>query len=193
VRQGDGPTDDDPSDLTPVLVAKLRAGDPRAGALLDTLYRDAMIRFCWGHLGGMVEAEDAVQEIFLKVFQSAQVPESFRPWLYKIARNHCVSILRVRGRRPDDGVMPPASQVDAELTGNLTRLAKQEDKMEFARRFAALPEAQREALRLRHVEGLKRHEVAHILDVPESVVKSRCYEGLKALRNRIEPPEPKKS
>ena len=55
---------DQDKDLTPTLVAGLREGDPEAGKLLNTLYRERLIRFCWGYLGAIDEAEDAVQEIY---------------------------------------------------------------------------------------------------------------------------------
>jgi len=57
-------------ELTPSLVARLPAGNTEAGALLDELYRQTMTRFCWGYLGNVEEAEDAVQDVFYKVLSS---------------------------------------------------------------------------------------------------------------------------
>ncbi len=88
-------------DLTPSLVGKVRAGDAQAGVLLDQLYRQVMIQFCWGHLGSVEEAEDAVQEVFCKVLKATEVPDNFRAWLYKIARNHCLNVRRGYARRRD--------------------------------------------------------------------------------------------
>ena len=64
-------------DLTPSLVAQLRAGSGEAGVLLDRLYRDAMTRLAWGYLGDLDDAEDAAQEIFCKVLEADRVPERF--------------------------------------------------------------------------------------------------------------------
>ncbi|GAF68678.1 unnamed protein product, partial [marine sediment metagenome] len=105
------PTDRPPGDLTPSLVARLRAGDVEAGALLNTLYRQAMIRFCWGYLSSVEEAEDATQEVFCKVLKTDRVPDNPRAWLYKIARNYCLGILRGRLHRRDARVLPPDSQL----------------------------------------------------------------------------------
>jgi RNA polymerase sigma-70 factor (ECF subfamily) len=55
--------------------------------------------------------------------------------------------------------------------------------------IAALPEDQREVLRLRYAEGLLRDEIAEVLDIPLSVVKSRIYEALKALRGKLNRPD----
>lgn len=174
-----GPREDD---RTAELVTVLRASDPRAGALLDKLFRDALIRFCWGYLEHMEEAEDAVQDICFKVTSTDVVPDVFRPWLYKTARNHCLNLLRGRARRRDGRELPDASQVHEVLTGHLTRLVQAEQRSRLNEFVRALPETQREILRLRYVEDLPRAEIAEVLELPEAVVKSRLFEGLKRLR-----------
>jgi RNA polymerase sigma-70 factor (ECF subfamily) len=141
-----------------------------------------VLRFCWGCLGSREEAEDAVQEVFCKVLAAEQVPDRFRPWLYRIARNHCLNMLRDKARRKDDRVLPSDSRLDAATTGNLTRLVKRELRSRIAHLLAALPAAYREVLQLRYAEGLSRAEIAEVLELPESVVKSRLFEGLKKLR-----------
>ncbi len=174
---------------TPSLVARLRSGDPGAGAFLDKLYRDALVRCCWGYLGRVDEAEDAVQDICYKVLTAECVPDTFRPWLYKIARTHCLNLLLHRARRKDGAELPAASQVDELLTGHLTRLVRKEQQSRISELVASLPETQREVLRLRYVEDLSRAEIAEVLQIPESVVKSRLFEGLKRLREQAPLPE----
>jgi len=169
-------------DLTPSLVVRLRAGDDQAGAILDQLYRKPMIRFCWGYLGSLQDAEDAVQEVFCKVLRTPAVPENFRVWLYKIARNHCLNVLRGRARHPDAQVLTASAALDAELTGNLTRLVKQELRARMFHLVAALPAGYRESLRLRYVEGLSRTEIAYVLEASETQVKEQLFEGLRRLR-----------
>ncbi len=169
-------------DSTDRLVACLRNRDPEAAALLDSLYRDALVRFCWGYLGQMDEAEDAVQELTYKVLALPDVPDHFRPWLYKTARNQCINLLRERALRLTGHVLPAPSAVPDTLTGHLTRLVKQEMQSRLAELVGQLSEAQREVLRLRYVENLTRAETAEVLELPESVVKSRLFEGLKRLR-----------
>jgi len=170
------------ADMTPSLVARLRAGDNGAGTLLEQLYRQPMLRFCWGYLGRAEDAEDMVQEIFYKVLASAEVPDNFRAWLYRIARNVCLNALRSRGRRRDALVLPSDSRIAGDTTGDLTRLVKAEFRSRIGHLLAALPAEQREALRLRYVEGLSRAEIAYVLELPEAAVKTRLFEGLKKLR-----------
>lgn len=169
-------------DLTPSLVGKLRAGDAAAGTLLVELYYKPMIRFCWSYLGSTEDAEDAVQEVFCKVLKASEVPANFRAWLYKIARNHCLNVLRGRARRPDARPLAPSAAVDADLTGNLTRLVKQELRARMFHLVSALPVTHRESLRLRYVEGLSRGEIAYVLELSEGQVKERIFDGLRRLR-----------
>src|SRR5262245_15072636 len=113
------------ADLTPSLVVGLRRGDAEAALLLDRLYRDRMFRFAWGYLGAVQDAEDAVQEIFSRVLEARTVPDDFRLWLYRVARNHCLNRLRSRGRRRD-GARLPSTEPAGELTGPLSRLLRDE-------------------------------------------------------------------
>ena len=181
--KGGGTHDHDHQELTPLLVRRLRGGDAEAPALLNELYREPLLRFCWGYLGRMEEAEDALQEIWYKVLTASHIPDRFRPWVYKIARNQCLNVRRKGVRRRAGQELPAASQVDAYLTGQLTRLVKDEARSRLGELLAGLPESQQEALRLRYVEELSRGEIAEVLQIPESVVKSRLFEGLKHLRD----------
>jgi len=150
--------------------------------LLNLLFREPLQRFCWGYLGRTDEAEDVWQEICFRVLTAKRIPDSFRAWLYKIARNQCLNALRTRANRKDGAQMVAESQVQAVLTGHLTRMVKEEIRSHLTSLVEQLSDQQREALRLRYVEGLSRPEIAEVLDVPEPVVKSRIFEGLKRLR-----------
>ena len=179
-RTGPGAESDE---ATARLIALLRSRDPEAAALLDSLYRDALIRFCWGYLGGMEEAEDAVQEVCYKVLAAPHIPDHFRAWIYKTARNYCLNLLRERASEPAHRVLPTPSVLADSLTGHLTRLVKQEMHSRLVEQVGRLSEAQREVLRLRYVENLSRADIAEVLEQPERVIKSRLFEGLKRLRD----------
>ena len=120
--------------------------------------------------------------MFYKVLLATDVPDNFRAWVYRIARNHCLSVLRARARRGDQAGLPPASRLPANATGNLTRVVKQELQARIVHLLAALPPEQCEVVCLRHGEELSRAEIAYVLDIPESTVKSRLFRGLKKLR-----------
>lgn len=170
-------------DITPSLIARLRAGDPQVGILLEELYRTPLTRFCSGYVGSRGDAEDLVQDVFCRVLASPAFPDNFRAWIYTIARNRCLDALRARGRKRDDQELPGDSLLPADRTGNLTRLVRKEQRSRLHDLMATLPPAQREVLCLRYVEGLSRGEIAEVLNTPESLVKSRIFEGLEKLRD----------
>lgn len=171
--------------ISTMLVERLRRGDPAAMGILQSRYRARLVQFCWGYLEDIEEAEDAVQDVFCKVLEAAVIPDQFRPWVYRVARNHCLNLLRSRARRVDRAAIPAASQVGAALTGQLTGMVRDEARAKVISAVAQLPESVREALRLRYVENLSRAEIAEILEVPESQVKSRLFEGLQKLRETV--------
>lgn len=170
------------ADLTPTLVNSLREGNSNAGKMLCDLYHSPLLRFSYRYLGTQEAAEDVVQEVFLRVLKNDALPENFRAWIYKIARNRCLDVIRQRGRRPDDQDLPPASRLEEDLTGCLTRLVRREQRAHLKRILSELPENQREVLHLRYAEDLSRQEIAEVLEIPEPVVKSRLYEGMVKLR-----------
>lgn len=171
-----------PPDLTHSILTRLRSGDPDAGRLLDLTYRPAMLRFCLGYLHDPMESEDAVQEIFWRVLRSDALPDNFRPWLYKVARNHCIAVLRERKRHHADRNPLPTESIPLDESGNLTRLVRAEAQHHLADLLAQLSPEENELLRLRYTEGLSRKELADVMDEPESVIKSRLFEAIEKLR-----------
>lgn len=169
-------------DLTPSLVQSLRAGDGGAGELLDRLYREALVRFAWGYVQDAQEAEDVAQEVFCKVMESDLVPDYFRAWVYRIARNLCLNRLRSRGRKRDRERLATGMDVARATAGALTHLVDEERRARLAQQLARLGDDEREILRLRYAEDLSRAEMAEVLELDESVVKSRLYEAVKVLR-----------
>lgn len=167
---------------TGALVAHLRNGDAAGGALLNELFREPVQRFCWGYLGRTEESEDAWQEVCYRVLVADSVPSFFRPWLYKIARNVCLNMLRARANRKDGQALVAESEVQEVLTGHLTRMVRSEQRSSLSTLVGSLTPEQREVLRLRYVEELSRAEIAEVLDLTEGVVKSRLFEGMRRLR-----------
>jgi RNA polymerase sigma-70 factor, ECF subfamily len=147
------------------------------------MYRRKLVRFCRGYLGDLLEAEDAVQDVFYRVLTSSTHPDSFRAWIYQIARNRCLDLLRARGRKREEGKLLDDANLQPDLTGNLTRLVRLELRSHLHHLMAGLTSGQREVLRLRYVEGLSRGEIAQVLDIAEPLVKSRLFEGLEKLRD----------
>tara|TARA_R110002126_G_scaffold91744_4_gene218179 strand:+ start:573 stop:992 length:420 start_codon:yes stop_codon:yes gene_type:complete len=127
------------------------------------------------------DAEDVVQDVFARALASDALPDSFRAWLFRVARNICLNRYRDGQHRAHDH-LETRFDLPIEQPGLLTGLVQIEDHGKLLELLDQLSEAQREALLLRYVEGLGREEIAEVLDQPVSVVKSRLFEGVKRLR-----------
>src|SRR5438132_11021114 len=85
-----------PDDL---LVERARAGSEEAFSALYDRHHGSILSYCRHMLRSREEGEDAVQQTFINAYRgmlSADKELNFRPWLYRIARNHCISILRAQ-------------------------------------------------------------------------------------------------
>ena len=108
-------------------------------------------------LSSAEEAEDAVQHTFMAAYRASRRRDQaiqLRPWLYTIARNRCLSVLRARRERPAD-------EVDESATENLSAEAqRRQDVRELLADVAGLPEDQRAALVLAELGAVSHEEIA---------------------------------
>jgi RNA polymerase sigma factor (sigma-70 family) len=160
------------------LVARVRAGDERAFELVFDRYHRGLLAFCRRMLASDEEAEDALQHTFMAAYRglrSSERPILLKAWLYTIARNRCLSILRARreqvaladGHAASDGL---AADVDrrAELRGLLADLEQ-------------LPEEQRAALVLFELGDHSHDEIAEVLGVRRDKVKALVFQARESL------------
>jgi RNA polymerase sigma-70 factor (ECF subfamily) len=169
-------------DVSLATIRALQCGDDRAHGRFERQFGAALRAFCRRYVRRDEDVEDALQDILCKVLRAPSPPRNVRAWLYAIARNHCLNLIRARGRRKDAQQLPSDAVIATGRTGHLTRLVRREMQSRVGRDAAALPKENGDALRLRYVEGLSRAEIAERLGIPESVVKSRLFEGLQKLR-----------
>jgi RNA polymerase sigma-70 factor (ECF subfamily) len=169
-------------DLTASSLERLRRGDAQAGEALDRLYRSALVRFCRRYLRSLAEAEDAAAEVLYKVISVRCAPRSFRAWLYRVARNHCLNLLRARRRRPGSLPLESSLAPRAGSPGPSTLLAREEERARAASLLSGLSQEFREALWLRYGEGLSRAEIAGRLAISPDLVRYRLYQGVKKLK-----------
>ena len=162
-------------------------GDDRALAALYQRWRAPLFVFCARMLGQAEEARDVVQDIFAGAYERrgelAQL-RSFRAWLFTVARNRCLSTLRLHRNRarlvqshPDPAAPAPASAA----------VESADDTLRVQRALAVLPPDQREALILREYQDLSYREIAEITGATESAVKSRIFRARQALCTLLRP------
>jgi len=164
------------------LVARLRAGEAAAFEVLYERHIPAILSFCRHMLGSLDEAEDAVQTVFVSAHRHllADAREiNLKPWLYAIARNRCLSILRARREHVLEDVEVSTRGLDevvqqrAELRSLLADLGD-------------LPEDQRAALVLTELGDLSHAEVAEVLECEAAQVKGFVFRARSGLAERRE-------
>jgi len=146
------------------------------------------------------KTEEVFQEIFLKVIQKLsgyQNTGSFRAWLFKLCRNHCIDVIRSQARKKEVSESNLHSNHDSEdNAGVLDELATVEATMEnhtyeqqLAKKLdlalASLPEEQKEVFLLKERGGLTFEEIAEMIQVSVNTAKSRMRYALKSLRRSL--------
>ena len=129
--------------------------EPAFEALFDRHHR-TVLAFCRHMVGSAEEAEDAVQHTFLAAYRQlrdSREPIHLRPWLYTVARNRCLSVLRARRERPME-------EADEPSTDNLAaEVQRREDLRELLRDLSTLPDDQRAALVLAELGAASHEEI----------------------------------
>src|SRR5580704_14086673 len=164
------------------VLTQVRGGDPEAWGELYRRYAPAMFRFCRRALPSPEDAEDATNEVFMKVRQKLGTYDASRPftaWLYKVASNHCWDMLRRRRIRQDletgDIETLPLEHPDP---GQLELLQAEHTSKEVRAGLEKLPDRARMALVLRYFGDMSYDEIAESLGV------RRAFVGVLLLRAR---------
>jgi RNA polymerase sigma-70 factor, ECF subfamily len=187
------------------VVAAARAGDESAFATLVERYRRELQVHCYRMLGSLEDAEDIVQETFLRAWRrrdTFQARSTFRAWLYRIATNACLDALKRRPRPatsgaeanpaevpwlqayPDrllEGIAPPDDEPDSVV------VATETIEIAFLVAIQHLPPRQRAVLILRDVLGWSAKETAALLDASVAAVNSALQRARAALKEHLPP------
>jgi RNA polymerase sigma-70 factor (ECF subfamily) len=169
------------------LVLRAREGRVEAFNALVTRWEKRIYNYLLRLSPDADEAFDLAQETFLKAYQNLgrlDDPGRFGPWLYRIAHNEALSLLR---RRRLEGPAPENAPEQATGQAAVFGMASVEVSIAVRGALELLTAEQREAVVLKVCEGFKFEEIASILDTPASTVKSRVYTGLEALRGLLAP------
>jgi RNA polymerase sigma-70 factor (ECF subfamily) len=169
------------------LVARARVGDQRALAALCSRYRAPLVQFCRHYVRSPDAAEDVTHDVLARMAVEGKWPEkSFRAWLYRVARNHCLNYQHRRNRGPirfatDFGdvevVSPHTGPSTAAVRGEL------EDALRGA--LAVLPSELAEVLSLRYFQCLSRREMAEVLELSEGALKQRLVQARSELARKL--------
>jgi RNA polymerase sigma-70 factor, ECF subfamily len=171
------------------LVERIRSGD---GAAFDELYQHHAARLynlAYRMAGGANDADDLLQDIFLLAYRklgSFRGESSLGTWLYRLAMNHCLDVLRSRqsrmGQQTDSLDQDGASEPTAvPALGAVSRI-------DLDRAIGKLPHACRAAFLLHDVEGFGHNEVGSILGISEGTSKSQVHKARLRIRSYLTQP-----
>jgi RNA polymerase sigma-70 factor, ECF subfamily len=171
------------------LAARCLAGDLGGYERLYALQGARMKNVARNLLGAASDAEDAVQETFLKVQRSItsfRGQSSFITWTYRILINTCYDVRRSRMRKKEvssDEESEDSPRLEPRAAGAHPTL-----RMALERALARLTKHQRDVFLLYEVEGFHHAEIAAMLDITETASKNTLFQAKKNLRQVLEPP-----
>lgn len=166
------------------LTRRAVGGDERAFAAIFRRYHQNLYRFCLAIVGNPEDAQDALQNTMMKVLRALPGEEreiDLKPWLYRIAHNESIDLLRRRRE---------TRQLDVEQIAPGYGLAEDAATRERLRGLITdlkeLPERQREVLVMRELAGLEFEEIGSALETSGAVARQTLYEARQSLRQMEE-------
>jgi len=166
------------------LTRRAVGGDQRAFAAIFSRYHQSLYRFCLAIVGNPEDAQDALQNTMIKVMRALPGEEreiELKPWLYRIAHNESIDLLRRRRE---------TAQLDVEAVAPGYGLSEEVATRERLRGLLAdlreLPDRQREVLVMREMSGLGFEEIGAALGTSAAVVRQTLYEARQSLRQMEE-------
>jgi RNA polymerase sigma-70 factor (ECF subfamily) len=148
--------------------------------------------YCFSMLSNHTDAEEAAQDVFVKVYQSLNKfkgDSSFSTWLYRITANHCLDVLRKRNRRKnvslDAMVEQEGSQIQKLFATPGLADTQLENRQLADKILSTLSEDHRHILTLREAEGLEYQEIAEVLGCSLDAVKGRLARARKQLQGNL--------
>jgi RNA polymerase sigma-70 factor (ECF subfamily) len=174
------------------LVARAKRGDREAFGDLVVRHEGAMLAIARAYFASEADAEDAVQEAFVRAYRRLDqlaFENRFAAWVARITKNVCIDILRARTDKMSLADFASTVQFHkrvgpVQLTpGALASKGEEADMLRAA--IGSLPEAQRVILMLRYTEEMSYDEMATYLDIPPSTVRWRLHAAKEALRRAL--------
>jgi RNA polymerase sigma-70 factor (ECF subfamily) len=168
------------------LVSRALIGDRGAFCSLVREHRAGVINVVYRMCGDSHLAEDAAQEAFVRAWQNLdkfKPKSSFRNWLYRIATNVAIDILRMDRDEMDIETVPIVSK----MVGPEKAVEESQRSEMVKRAVLSLPPASRSVLVLREYEGLSYREIGETLGIPTGTVMSRLNYGRNLLREQLSP------
>ena len=181
-----------------LLVERVQAGDKRAFDVLVSKYQRRLMRLVSRLVHDTAEAEDVVQETFIKAYRALRYfrgDAAFYTWLYRIGINTAKNHLLAQGRRAATSSDAGAEQAESFDDGNRLRDNNTPESVLASKQIAAtvnaamddLPIELRTAIVLREIEGLSYEEMSEIMACPIGTVRSRIFRAREVIAEKLKP------
>ena len=167
---------------------RCRRGDIEGLRRLYEIHRQRVYRTCVRILGDPSEAEDVMQEVFLRVFEKAAQfggRANITTWLYRLTVNYCLN--NVRGRRNRETRLRPLDGVNEAISMDRPDLdfQRREASDLVERLLTRLTDPHRIIVVLRDIEGLSYREISEVLSLPSGTVMSRLSRARRTMRENL--------
>jgi RNA polymerase sigma factor (sigma-70 family) len=166
------------------LIDRVQHGDDAAFERLHARHQPEILAFCRHLTGSREDAEDAVQHTFLAAYRRIADSEQtleWRPWLFTVARNRCLTLLRARR---EHSLAEP--DVATSFDGLAIEVERRQELRDLVRDMARLPEPQRAALVLSQLDALSYREIGTVLGVTPEKVKALVFQARSSLASTRE-------
>ena len=177
-------------------VERTRAGDTAAFRVLVERYGRSVFRLAFRMTANEFDAEDVVQETFLRAYKqldSYESRSSFSTWLYRIAANYSLDLIRSRKRHASRRALE--SNEEEDVLESIKATDPSQDRIYYSTQvkqrleaaLALLTDQERTAFLLRHFEGKSIEEIGAILGLGVSATKNSIFRAVRKVREALEP------
>ena len=181
-----------------LLVDRAQHGDKKAFELLVVKYQRKLMRLISRLIRDQAEAEDVVQEAFIKAYRALpqfRGDSAFYKWLYRIGINTAKNYLVTQGRRAPTSTEADVEEAETFDDGDQLRDINTPESMLATKQIAetvnlameVLPEELRIAITLREIEGLSYEDIAEAMHCPIGTVRSRIFRAREAIAEKLRP------
>lgn len=185
-------------DIDQLLVERVQRGDKKAFELLVIKYQRKLMRLVSRLIRDQAEAEDVVQESFIKAYRALpqfRGDSAFYTWLYRIGINTAKNYLVTQARRAPTSTEADVEEAETFDDGENLRDVNTPESLLATKQIAqainlsmeALPDELRTAITLREIEGLSYDEIAEAMSCPIGTVRSRIFRAREAIAEKLRP------
>jgi RNA polymerase sigma-70 factor (ECF subfamily) len=174
-------------------IARAQAGDGDAFRVLVERYSRGVFRLAYRMMGNEQDAEDVVQETFLRAYKQIDRYDGragFYTWVYRIASNYALDLLRSRkfmDQRKGENLQPVLDTLPAAEPAADRVVFSAQVQQRLSAAMGDLSEQERTAFVLRHFEGMSIDAIAGTLEIGDSATKNSIFRAVQKLRRALEP------